>query len=155
MKKESQIRSIIKSLSWRCVAILDTLVVVLLITCYFDQCSLVFAFTIGFLEFFFKSVVYYIHERIWQRIQISNRTQSIRTVYKSISWRVIATIMTYIIAGAIISDSNEIATYIALIEVFSKTILYYIHERLWLILPLGRVRRIAKSIFNVKQHHSI
>ena len=155
MKKESQIRSIIKSLTWRCVAILDTLVVVLLVTCYFDQCGLIFAFKIGFLEFLFKSAVYYIHERIWQRIQFKNRTQSIRTIYKSVSWRVIATVMTYIIVGAIISDSNEIAIYIALIEVFSKTILYYIHERLWLILPLGRVRRISKSILNVKQHHSV
>jgi uncharacterized membrane protein len=150
MRKESQLRSAIKSLTWRCIAISDTFLVVLIVTCYFDQCSVAHALTIGFVEFVFKAIVYYVHERIWQRIQFKNRKATVRTLVKAFSWRGIATLMTFMIAGAVIDNASEIAMYIAIIEIFTKTILYYVHERLWLILPLGRVRKFAKRVLNAR-----
>ncbi|OIQ27384.1 MAG: hypothetical protein BM564_12885 [Bacteroidetes bacterium MedPE-SWsnd-G2] len=154
IKSESKLRSVLKSLSWRCIAIVDTILVVLILSCLFGECSLEQAFSIALLEFGFKFVVYYFHERIWQRIDSSHRAAKLHTLYKTISWRVVATIMTVIIAGSILEDANGLALAIALTEVVTKTLFYYIHERLWLTLPLGRIRKLFYERRHSKKHHS-
>lgn len=139
-KQESHIRSILKGLSWRFVATTDTILVVLLITCLNGECSIESAIKIGSIEFLIKFFIYYLHERVWQRLLINNRIHQKRTLKKTISWRVIATTMTFLISGSVLSAFDEIALYIALTELFTKFALYYLHERLWLKLPLGRIR---------------
>lgn len=139
-KKESHFRSIIKGFTWRIVATVDTILVVLLVTCLTGNCSLESAIKIGFIEFFIKFLVYYIYERIWQKSLKDGVVTKKETLYKSIIWRLIATTMTFIISGAILESFNEVALYIALTELFTKFALYYVHERLWLKLPLGRIR---------------
>ena len=64
---------------------------------------------------------------------------------KTISWRVVATTTTFIIAGAVLNEFDTIALYIALTELFTKFVLYYFHERLWLKLPLGRIRQYLQK----------
>ncbi len=145
-KNDSKLRSLIKSFTWRIIAIADTILIVLLITCLSGTCNIEDALSIGFLEFFFKLVVYFVHERIWIKIQVENRFDRKGTVHKTISWRILATLITLIVAGAIIDDSYKTALYITGFEVFTKTLLYYLHERLWLTLPLGRIRRLYKKI---------
>jgi uncharacterized membrane protein len=49
---------------------------------------------------------------------------------KAISWRVVGTIDTWVISF-IITGRWELAFSIASVEVFSKIILYYFHERAW------------------------
>lgn len=139
-KQESHIRSLLKGISWRIVATTDTILVVLVITCLFGECSLEHAITIGATEFLIKYIVYYFHERVWQKLLINKEVSSKDIIHKTISWRVIATTMTFIISGTVLDSYNEIALYIALTELFTKFALYYLHERLWLKLPLGKVR---------------
>ncbi len=50
-QKESHIRSIIKGISWRIIATSDTILIVLLITCLYGNCSLENALKIGAIEF--------------------------------------------------------------------------------------------------------
>ena len=155
MKKytnESVLRSLLKSFSWRIIAVSDTILTVLLITCVFGDCSLKNALTIGFLEFLIKLVTYFVHERVWLSIQFERRFGVTRTIYKTLSWRVLATVVTFIIAGEILNSKDNAALYIAGIEVFTKSLLYYIHERLWLTLPLGKLRSLAKNIIYAKKH---
>ena len=155
MKKytnESVLRSLLKSFSWRIIAISDTILTVLLITCVFGDCSLKNALTIGFLEFLIKLVAYFVHERIWLSIQFEKRFGVTRTIYKTLSWRVLATVITFIIAGEILNTKDNTALYIAGIEVFTKSLLYYMHERLWLTLPLGKLRSLAKNIIYAKKY---
>ena len=52
------------------------------------------------------------------------------SIYKSLTWRVTASADTFVISW-LISGKVEIASAIAGIEVFSKIILYYLHERAW------------------------
>jgi len=151
-RNESVLRSLLKSFSWRIIAISDTILSVLLITCVFGDCSLKNALTIGFLEFLIKLVAYFVHERIWLSIQFEKRFGVTRTIYKTLSWRVLATVVTFIIAGEILSSKDNAALYIAGIEVFTKSLLYYMHERLWLTLPLGKLRSLAKNIIYAKKH---
>ena len=144
-KKESHVRSILKGISWRIIATVDTIFIVLLITCLKGDCSLEDAVKIGFLEFFIKLVVYYIHERVWQTNVVNSIVTKRHTLFKTISWRLIATSMTFIISGVILNAFDEIALYIALTELFTKFALYYFHEKLWLKLPLGRIRNFFKK----------
>ena len=53
-----------------------------------------------------------------------------RHIAKTITWRIIATSDTFIIAW-IITGSIDWAAGIAGIEVLTKMILYYLHERVW------------------------
>ncbi|MCK8481779.1 DUF2061 domain-containing protein [Psychroserpens algicola] len=139
-KQESHIRSLLKGISWRVVATTDTILVVLLITCLTGNCSIESAIKIGSIEFLIKFFVYYAHERVWQKILFNKLVTKKQTLQKTISWRVIATTMTFIISGSVLESFDQIALYIALTELFTKFALYYLHERLWLKLPLGRIR---------------
>ena len=139
-KTESHLRSLIKGISWRIVATTDTILVALLITCLFGQCSIDNAIKIGVTEFLIKYLAYYIHERLWQPALQDGFLSPRKTLYKSISWRLIATTMTFIISGTVLKVFDEVALFIALTELFTKFALYYFHERLWLKLPIGRIR---------------
>ncbi|RZP03431.1 MAG: DUF2061 domain-containing protein [Flavobacteriales bacterium] len=137
MINKSHIRSIIKGISWRIIATLDSFLVVIVITCLFDQCSIQNAIKIGVIEFFLKLIIYYIHERVWLKFIKSPTFSKQESLLKTISWRFIATTTTFLISGAILNDFNKIALFIALLELISKFILYYIHERIWIKIPLG------------------
>jgi uncharacterized membrane protein len=139
-RHESHLRSLLKGISWRIIATTDTVLVALMITCLFGKCSIENALKIGAVEFILKLLVYYFHERIWQKYRTGGSVTKLNTIYKSISWRLIATTMTFLISGAILESFDEIALFIALTELFTKFVLYYFHERLWLRLPLGRIR---------------
>ena len=53
-----------------------------------------------------------------------------RHIAKTISWRVIVTLDTIVISG-IITGSWEAGLAIGGIEIISKMVLYYLHERAW------------------------
>lgn len=53
-----------------------------------------------------------------------------RHIAKTISWRVIGTLDTMVLSG-IITGSWELGLTIGGVEVFTKMILYFFHERLW------------------------
>ena len=137
MINESHVRSIVKGISWRMIATSDTFLVVFIITCLLDQCSVENAIKIGVIEFFLKLLIYYAHERVWLKIIKSFTFSKQQSLLKTISWRFVATTTTFLISGAVLNDFNEIALFIALLELISKFILYYVHERIWIKIPLG------------------
>ena len=53
-----------------------------------------------------------------------------RSLAKTISWRIIATLDTFIISF-FITKELKIAGIIAILEVLTKTFLYFFHERMW------------------------
>jgi len=59
---ESRRRSVAKSLSWRTVATLTTMLIVLLFTGEIEL-----AVAIGGVEVMAKLVIFYLHERLWQK----------------------------------------------------------------------------------------
>ena len=137
MINESHVRSIVKGISWRIIATSDTFLVVFIITCLLNQCSVENAIKIGVIEFFLKLLIYYAHERVWLKVIKSFTFSKQQSLFKTISWRFVATTTTFLISGAVLNDFNEIALFIALLELISKFILYYVHERIWIKIPLG------------------
>lgn len=68
------------------------------------------------------------------------RDSHIRSLVKGISWRVIGTIDTVVIAFLITGHINN-AVKIGVTEVVTKIILYYLHERGWNFIQWGRVNK--------------
>jgi uncharacterized membrane protein len=72
-----------------------------------------------------------------------------RSMAKAISWRVMGSIGTFLISFVIfrrftnqsLSEVLGNATFVAIIEVIFKIILYYIHERLWTNIKWGKYWR--------------
>ena len=60
-----------------------------------------------------------------------------RSIGKSISWRVLASCDTILISY-VITGSLAIAATIGSIEVLTKMVLYYFHERVWNRMEFGR-----------------
>ncbi len=60
-----------------------------------------------------------------------------RSVVKAISWRVTGTLDTIVISW-LITGQLKFALSIGFIEVFTKMLFYYFHERLWHKIKLGR-----------------
>lgn len=62
-RSESPKRSILKSISWRVIGTLDTIVISWIVTG-----TLSLAFSIGLVELVTKMLLYFFHERIWNNI---------------------------------------------------------------------------------------
>lgn len=65
----------------------------------------------------------------------------LRSVIKSISWRTFGSIFTIFISFFITGELS-ISLYIGLFEFTFKIILFYLHERLWNIIPLGMPKKL-------------
>jgi len=66
-----------------------------------------------------------------------------RHIAKTISWRIIGTIDTIILSG-VITGSWELGLAIGGVEVITKMVLYFLHERAWY--------SFSKFGVNVKKH---
>ena len=66
------------------------------------------------------------------------RTESpSRSVVKSISWRILGTIDTFLISW-IVTGETSIALSIGSIELITKMVLYFFHERIWNTVKWGK-----------------
>ncbi len=61
--KEKASRSLAKAVSWRVTGTIDTVVISYLVTGHVK-----WALSIGFIELFTKITLYFVHERIWDRL---------------------------------------------------------------------------------------
>jgi len=62
-KSEKGYRSVVKSITWRILGTIDTIIISWIIVGDFR-----FAISIGGVELFTKMFLYYVHERLWLRI---------------------------------------------------------------------------------------
>ena len=134
--KESRFRSILKAISWRILGSIDTILLSFIVAG-----NPISAFKIGFSELLSKMFLYYAHERIWQKwiINVSNLSNKIILV-KSLSWRFFGTIDT-ILLGWFYTESLTTGLTIGFLELFTKILLYYVHEKIWMSIPRGKMRK--------------
>lgn len=62
-----------------------------------------------------------------------------RSIVKTISWRTFGTIDTIIISWLVVGDVHFAVT-IGGVELFTKMLLYFLHERAWTRISYGRVK---------------
>ena len=129
MKDISQKRHIAKTITWRLVGTIDTILL-----SWFISGNPFTGLKIGFAEVMTKMVLYYLHERAWFKINLAREGLAVqsnkRHLAKTVTWRLIGTIDTIILSW-IISGDYLIGLKVGLAEVVTKMGLYYFHERAW------------------------
>ena len=131
-------RHIAKSITWRIVGTLDTILLSWLVTG-----NPVTGLKIGFAEVFTKMLLYYFHERIWFNVKVGltrGGDSRKRHLAKTVTWRLIGTIDTMILAW-IISGDPLVGLQVGIAEVITKMVLYYAHERVWYKVDYGLENR--------------
>lgn len=126
-------RHLAKTVTWRIVGTLDTVLLSWIIAG-----NPFTGLKIGISEVITKMVLYYFHERVWFNIGI--RDSKKRHLIKTVTWRIIGTMDTVLLAW-IITGSSLVGFKIGLAEVISKMALYYAHERVWYRLNYGLGKR--------------
>jgi len=158
VRRESHLRSVLKGISWR---VLATSTTILIAGMFVGDWGV--AAAIGGTEAVSKLFLYYVHERLWQLAPPGSVTEVIRhqtragtadpvvyresrlrSVLKAATWRVVASGTTLGIAWGATSDAG-VAAGIAGVELVSKLLLYYFHERAWQLLPRGTVRTVLQG----------
>jgi len=147
-------RSVAKAVSWRVVGTIDTLILSYVIIRYLgpifgvgeglsDSDVLETASYIALTEVITKMVLYFLHERFWARarwgvsVEDCTRVETYsRTATKTATWRTIASLDTVLLAWFF---TGNIATAVSIggLEILTKLVLYFIHERVWARLPFG------------------
>jgi uncharacterized membrane protein len=68
--------------------------------------------------------------------QLQGQEAHRRSLAKAVSWRITGTLDTFIIS-CFVTGKAAIAGTIAAVEVGTKILIYYVHERVWTIIPWG------------------
>lgn len=83
---------------------------------------------IALVELITKTLLYYFHERVWFNVDMPESQK--RHITKTITWRVVGTIDTMIIAWLLSGDPMT-GLHIGWMEAIIKMVMYYAHERIW------------------------
>lgn len=140
--KDSNLRSIIKGITWRILASCDTILIAYLVTGTIGK-----ALTIGATEVLSKLILFYIHERVWNHYAGDKMYQKSWSLVKAFTWRFTGTLDTIVLSFIIITLGSDTAnddsplaqaSTIGMIELGTKMILYFVHERIWSMIKWGR-----------------
>jgi uncharacterized membrane protein len=137
MRDLSRKRHIAKTFTWRAIGTLDTMVISWIITG-----NPMTGMKIGLSEVLTKMVLYYLHERLWFRIRMVESHK--RHILKTFSWRIIGTLDTILLSW-IITGNPVTGLKIGTVEVITKMVLYYLHERTWYNINFGLGARRRKE----------
>lgn len=138
MADNSRKRHIAKAITWRVVGSIDTFMLSWLISG-----NPLTGLKIGFAEVLTKMILYYCHERVWFRAKVENSRK--RHLLKAVSWRMLGTLDTVVLAWIITGDPYT-GLQIGATEVLTKMVLYYLHERAWYQINFGLDHRKNKEL---------
>ena len=125
-------RHIAKTITWRLIATGTTF----LLTLFFfreDPNATEKASWLAAAEASIKMLIYYFHERFWFNLKLKVKS-TVRHLFKTISWRFIASVTTFVLAIIFFKDDPNAmgkASSVAIIETGLKMLFYYLHERAW------------------------
>jgi uncharacterized membrane protein len=99
---------------------------------------------VGLAEVLTKMVLYYLHERLWFRVNLTKNGKLLeskkRHLAKAVTWRFFGTLDTMLLAW-LISGNPVVGMKVGLTEVITKIALYYLHERVWYRINFGLPQR--------------
>ena len=76
----------------------------------------------------------------------TERESPLRSILKAITYRITGTVTTALIA-LVVTGELTVALAIGTVEPFVKLVIYYLHERVWQLVPRGTIRRaITRSV---------
>jgi len=126
-------RHIAKTITWRVIGTLDTLLL-----SWFISGDMSVGIKVGGLELVTKMILYYFHERLWFNTNVTSSNK--RHILKTFSWRGIGTLDTMLL-GWLITGNPYTGLKIGGAEVVTKMVLYFGHEKLWYRINFGLDQR--------------
>ena len=135
---DNKIRSAAKTISWRIVATVMTFGI-----SYFWLDDFASSFVLAIVANFLKTIVYYAHERGWNTLKWGRThigESRLRSVGKSTSWRLAATLVTFGVSYFWFSDIKDSASFVG-VAMTVKFGFYYLHERGWNALGWGHAHQ--------------
>lgn len=152
---ERRRRSLAKAVTWRLVGSSDTLMLSYVVMAWLfpllgldagvQQAKvLATASYIALAEIVTKLLLFYLHDRAWARVawgtrhaaRPSRREGARRSAVKTATWRILASLDTALLAY-LFTGTLGAALAIGGLEFYTKLVLYFIHERVWLRIPFG------------------
>jgi uncharacterized membrane protein len=144
MQDNSYKRHLLKTITWRIVGTIDTILL-----SWFVTGDAFLGLQIGLAETVTKLLLYFLHERVWFKINLDKNGKTLdsrkRHIAKTITWRVIGSLDTMSLAW-IITGNPLSGLKIGIAEVITKMALYYLHERTWYRLDFGIQKRREKQL---------
>jgi uncharacterized membrane protein len=144
MQDNSYKRHLLKTITWRIVGTIDTILL-----SWFVTGDAFLGLQIGLAETVTKLLLYFLHERVWFKVNLDKNGKTLdsrkRHVAKTVTWRVIGTLDTMSLAW-IITGNPLSGLKIGIAEVITKMALYYLHERTWYRLDFGIQKRREKQL---------
>jgi len=123
--KESKKRSLSKGIIWRLISLITLAIITYIFTGNLVEVTLITV--ISTIVFLF---VYFIHERIWQKIKRPKgklaRSIAKMFTYITVTGVIIMSLITYLVTGNVQITTNVTFTYIVV-----KHIMYVINELIW------------------------
>ena len=131
---ESQLRTVIKTVSWRVIALIITILIL-----YMVGDTWWIALSAGIVANIAKTILYYLHERVWNTVKWGRKILKSakkwsetywRSLVKTVSWKLVGTMATILPVYFYTLDWKLAIGSGILINVI-KAFLYYFHERIW------------------------
>lgn len=139
MRGSSHKRHIAKAITWRILGTIDTMLLAWIISG-----DPMIGLKVGLAEVLTKMVLYYLHERLWFRVNLTKNGKLLeskkRHLAKAVTWRFFGTLDTMLLAW-LISGNPVVGMKVGLTEVITKIALYYLHERVWYRINFGLPQR--------------
>lgn len=90
------------------------------------------------------TLIYYIHDRVWNKISwnrdlFNGKESNLRSLIKTLVYRIITFVIGVISARILITDSNSVALSFAIGQFFANMIIYFLIERISNYINRGRV----------------
>ena len=136
--KETHGRTLLKTIVYR---VLCTIAVFLIATSLGADSAA--SGTLALIVVVFGTIVYYVHDRVWNRFawnrDETGAESTRRSLVKTIVYRLITVIIGVTLARMIITDSTQTALVFGVAQFVVNMILYYLVERVFNKLSVGRV----------------
>lgn len=129
--KESKRRSLLKAITWRAAGGIHTAAISWIITG-----DLTSGLNMGIADVIVKILFYMIHDQLWERVKMDKQSKLREGKNKRLHWikaityRILSSGLT-VLLGWLILGNPLTGLKIGIVEIFTKIILYYLHERLW------------------------
>jgi len=136
--KETQTRTIVKAIIYRFFSV----VAIMLLSLLFGA-SMASAGIVGLIVIVVGTAIYYIHDRLWLLTNWARNNRGIddvkRSVIKTIIYRAITMVVSYLIAIFVIKSSSSNAVLFAIAQALTNMTFFFIVERVFNFISWGKV----------------
>jgi uncharacterized membrane protein len=141
---ETHARTLAKTILYRILSVLLTMFITFILGGTGGQMA-----AMGVAALVLGSVSYYLHDRVWLFFNWNRDGEGIdsskRSIAKTIAYRIVVLIITFIVAKVVLSgSSNETAATFAVVMMVANAVLYFVLEKACNYISWGRIKPLSE-----------